>query len=1087
MQERKLYIYKASAGAGKTFFLTESFLILAFRAPAYFRKVLAVTFTNKAAEEMKTRITEQINQLAENPDTSQHLAALKKVFPHKTKESIQKEAEAIRNEILHNYSLFSVSTIDSFVQKIIRAFTFEMNLRSNYNVQLDTESVMVDLRDRLLDKIEHDERLLKWLIKFAEYKIAENKSWDFNRDIEQLSAKVLGEEYRNYYGNRQLPDNLDKLRKKLLSIKKDFEKRMLSISQTAREAIENQSIDYTKPGNKSKLAGEYLLKHIPNGKYEPNKTLQKILHEPEKWANQKANTDARAEAKKLYEAVAPLLKEAFDLFFGEYPQYKSTVEVLNNFYTFGILADIAALLPDYREDNNELLISDTTLLLKELIQNNDAPFIYEKTGNRYSHILFDEFQDTSNFQWENFKPLIQNSLSAGNYNLIVGDIKQSIYGWRGGDRTLLLHGVKDQIGPENVAENNLAYNRRSAANIVRVNNLLFKRLPEILQNTFNAKLKELSSDEMAEEAEKEGMLTAITEAYKESSQKIVEKSDYKGYAEIKFSAKSKGENKADAENRAGEMTADAVNRLLMRGCRAGDIGILVRNNTEAQLLTDMLYAYQAENPKAAEYQVFSASSAELIKSPSVKLITAAFKHICEPEDDIARAELLQAARRLKGSEAPELHSLLSHPELARKFLPDGSAQSMDELKSMSLYELSEKMIDYFALRENTDDFEFIRNLQDLILNYAERNSDDLHSFTQWWQEQGIKEFLQISDKLNAVKILTVHKSKGLGIKHLIVPFANWDLAPQANTSFWAEDELGFFGKKQYYLLDYKKALANTVFRKSYFRHTLNNYTEALNLLYVALTRAVESLTVFVHFNPNSKTISNVGHLLKEALKKPADSNETDSDLYIDPAEYFNESDNCLIIGQPPEDSQEKTEDEPTKSFFENEYPGRKSALIPAISAQSEDFFIEAVEAVKQKVDYGSLMHKIFAEIKTSDDIDQVVSRLHIEGYITKDERSELSRKTKEIILRPAVVDWFKNDKEVITERSIITEEGLTRIPDRVVIDKDRITVIDFKFGKQRPEHHEQVLEYKELLQKIYARKVQAFLYYAETDHKEEVL
>lgn len=1076
-----LNIYRASAGAGKTFFLTESFLKLAFRAPDYSRKILAVTFTNKAAEEMKSRITEQLNLLTEKPEKADHLSVLQAAFPEMSLEEIRQRAESIRDEILHNYSLFSVSTIDSFVQKVVRAFTFEMNLRSNYNVQLDTDAVMSDLRERLFEKLKDDERLLAWLIKFAEYKIGENKSWNYNKDIEELSREILKEDFQSKKIAEHESEDLDALRKRLSEVKNDFEKKMLAISDKAVKAVEANETDYNTLGQKVKYIGDHLTKKIKKGEYEPTKTVRGIADNPDAWSNKGANEQTLQKIAQFHAAAGPLIKEAVDLYINDYPIYASANEVLKNFYSFGLLSDIAALLPEYRNDNNELLISDTTFLLKELIQNNDAPFIYEKTGNRYAHILIDEFQDTSNFQWENFEPLIKNSLAAGNFNLLVGDIKQSIYSWRGGDWTLLLHRVKDRIGAENVFENNLPYNWRSAKNIVRFNNTIFERLPKILQEHFNAEVKSKTSEELNQSFESEGMFTAIEDAYRQSAQKIPKNQKNLGFAYTEFVLKEKGELKADVEQRIGNKVGQIVNELLSKGHKAGDIGLLVRTGADAKKITDLLYAYQKEHPESKTFDVISQASAELSGSASVKIIVAAMKYLHEPKDQIAKAELLYEYMQIRQGESTKLHRIFSDEGAARELLPKAFKAAVSELNNMQLYELTERLIDCFELRTNMGDFEFIRSFQDLVFDFVSKKGNDLHEFIQWWEEKGKTESLQTSDKHNAVKILTVHKSKGLGIDNLIVPFANWSISPQSRTNFWAKDDSGFFGAYEYLPLNYKSALADTVFRRSYHRYTLHGYTEALNLLYVALTRAKLTLTIFAPVNANAKSLGTVADLLLKAIKTPANNEESESGIFTDTLSNYTASEHQFVLGEIPY-KEEKTEYS-AKSFFKESYPGNGGSLKPEISYQSKDFFIESIETIKEKVDSGSLMHRIFAEIRTPKDTKGVVEQLHTEGYISKEEKGHLYEKVQQILSRPKVAEWFREGLEVISERSIITEEGLTRIPDRVVIADKRISVIDFKFGKERPEHFEQINEYKALLEKIYGSKVVGYLYYAETDRE----
>ncbi|MEA2043212.1 MAG: UvrD-helicase domain-containing protein [Bacteroidota bacterium] len=1079
--QNSLNIYRASAGSGKTFFLTASFLKLAFADPDNYKKILAVTFTNKAAEEMKTRITEEIDLMVRNPQKSAHFANIKEEYPNYSNKQIQALAESIRDRILHNYSLFSVSTIDSFVQKIIRAFTYEMSLQSNYNIQLDSDSVIAELRDRLYEKVKDNKKLLSWLIQFAEYKIDENKSWDFNNDIEALSKEILKEQFQSmelFFEEEDSTKKLEELRVILRKTKKDFESTMNALAKTAENEIKKTGIDHTKLGQRTKYAAEYFLSKIKAKDFVPVATVLKIMDNPDEWPNKSANDEVRDKINTLYNILNPLLNKAVETYNAQYPVYISANEVLKNFYALGVLGDIASLLPDYRKENNELLISDTTLLLKELIKNNDAPFIYEKAGNKYDHILIDEFQDTSNFQWENFKPLIRNSLASAKFNLIVGDIKQSIYSWRGGDWSLLLHKVKEQIGQEFITENNLPFNWRSAGHIVRFNNTLFRRMPHILQTVFNQNVEENSTEDYVKIMKENNRFSMITDAYASSMQKTTQDDKAPGFVRLDFIIKEKGDTKEDYDIEIAQRLPEHINSLLEKNYSAGDIGILVRTNEQSKKVMDMIYNYQETHEASKKYAVVSASSAALSKSDAVKILIGAFKYLNDPKNQITAVELALEYQAHKNSKTLKKHQIIASAKHIEEFLPEKFARRQEAIREMHLFELTEELLDMFELRKAKNDFEFIRSFQDLVLNYVQKKGNLLDEFVDWWDEKGHQESLLLSEKQNAVKIQTIHKSKGLAYEHVIVPFADWSISPKANDTFWAKADSSIFGDLQYFPVKYSKKLGDTIFRTSYYEHSLQAHTESLNLLYVVLTRAKQSLLVFCPQKQNPDKITTVADLLYHAVHQ-TQSSEEDQQNYQDTTPYFDSISNRFIIGALSESK--KSEPWLAKSAFETEYPGNRGVVRPDISYQSKDFFIESLDYIEDKVNYGSLMHKIFEGITTIEDINPVIKNLHAEGYITKEESNMLAKEVKSIIQRPKVAPWFKPGIEVITEKAIITEEGQTRIPDRVVIENDKITVIDFKFGKQRKEHLSQIKEYQSLLEKIYGAKVDTALYYAELD------
>jgi ATP-dependent helicase/nuclease subunit A len=464
----KLKIYKASAGSGKTHSLTEEYLSLAALYPDNFKRILAVTFTNKAAEEMKQRILESLNDILKLSEKADFYHVFRRINKDKSPFEILESVRQVRDSILHNYSYFSLSTIDSFVQKVIKSFTYEIGVESGYRIELDTEKVLSDITELLYKQIDTDENLRNWLIHFANYKMDEGKNWDFRAEINKLAREIFKEEFEsvdldeNEEGQyKAISENFEKLNQ----IKQSFEKQMTNIGKQTIEIFTKQNIDYQNLGQKMGWLGNYLTRKITEPSkvedYVPTPSVQKLLDDVESWTAKSASAEIKRTVNGLFYQVNPLLNKAISLIQNDFKYYLGAINILSAFHAYGILRKLAALLPEYRSRNNLLLISDSTRILKEIIAGNDAPFIYEKIGNRFRHVLIDEFQDTSGFQWENFKPLIQNSLAEGQTNLIVGDIKQSIYRWRGGDWSLLLSKVDEEIGNTYIEHKTLETNWRS--------------------------------------------------------------------------------------------------------------------------------------------------------------------------------------------------------------------------------------------------------------------------------------------------------------------------------------------------------------------------------------------------------------------------------------------------------------------------------------------------------------------------------------------------------------------------------------------------------------------------------------------------
>ena len=606
-------------------------------------------------------------------------------------------------------------------------------------------------------------------------------------------------------------------------------------------------------------------------------------------------------------------------------------------------------------------------------------------------------------------------------------------------------------------------------------------MPKNLQSWFNNTVTDNSSEEYVKSMEKNKRFSMITDAYKSSMQKISSDKIKPGFVRIDFLKKEKGETQTDIDKKIAEKLPEHINELLNNNHAPGDIGILVRTNSQSKKVMSMIYDYQTNNPETHKYSVVSSDSAELSKSPSVKIIVSALKYLNNPDDNISAAELIYETQKLKSSSEHEYHKLFSETDKPEKYLPEKFIKRISILKQMHIYELSEELIELFGLKKNKGDLEFIRSLQDIIFSFAQNIGNDLNDFCNWWNEKGKGESLQLSEKQNAVIIQTIHKSKGLAYNHVIIPYADWSLAANTNSTFWAKSDSPVFNGFEYFPLKYKKGLTDTIFRTSYYDHTLHAYTEALNLLYVVFTRAKNSLTVFAPQKAKQNSMTTVADLLYQAISEPAKDSENNKN-YIDTSLAYKPETNSYTIGKLSYENLYTPAK--TKSFFD-EYPGNNGTVKPDISFQSKDFFIESISMVEEKVNYGSLMHNIFAEIETPNDIKPAIEKLHTEGYITNEETNNLYKKIKKIINRPTVSEWFREGLEIITEKAIITEEGLTRIPDRIIINEGKIIVIDFKFGKERDEHNAQILEYKDLLEKIYGKQVKAIIYYAESDFIKE--
>lgn len=494
-----LTVYRASAGAGKTHKLTGEYLTLLFTGPGAFRRILAVTFTNKATDEMKTRIVDELYNLASGRK-SDYVELLKSTYSL-TEVQVRKQAAKILIDILHDYSAFNISTIDRFFQQTMRAFTREIGLQGGYGIEMDQELVLTTAIDNLLSDLEKPESkdLLGWLLRFAEDKIESGGEWNLRKDIMALSREVFKESYKAFSEavGRDIEDKkaLEDYKNELYGIIRSVEATAKELGERGLAILNKYGLKVTdfKGGSRSPLT---LLDRLVQGEMkEPSATFIGLADNLDGCFTKTVSLGTRQIIGCAFEdGLNDCIKGIISLF-GNLTAYNTAREIVRYYYTLGILTDVSRQIAAYREEKNVMLIADTTELLSKVIEGSDAPFIYEKTGTHVDHYMIDEFQDTSGMQWNNFRPLIEESLAHSRDNLIVGDVKQSIYRFRNSDWKLLDEQVQADFSSEEIHEETLKDNWRSCRNIVEFNNALFTTLPGVLQAVYNEALSVSSLSE----------------------------------------------------------------------------------------------------------------------------------------------------------------------------------------------------------------------------------------------------------------------------------------------------------------------------------------------------------------------------------------------------------------------------------------------------------------------------------------------------------------------------------------------------------------------------------------------------------------
>ncbi|WP_459187811.1 UvrD-helicase domain-containing protein [Parabacteroides sp. APC149_11_2_Y6] len=1071
-----LTVYRASAGAGKTHKLTGEYLTLLFNGPGAFRRILAVTFTNKATDEMKSRIVSELYNLASGKK-SDYVDLLQSAYSL-TEEQVRKQAAKIQIDILHDYSAFNISTIDRFFQQTMRAFTREIGLQGGYGIEMDQELVLTAAIDSLLGDLEKPEskELLGWLLRFAEDKIENGGEWNLRKDIMALSREVFKESYKTFSEqvNRDISD-----KKALETYKNDLYGIIRSVETNAKELGERGLAVMNKYGLKQEDFSRgnitvSLFAKLAQGEMKtPNATFCNMADNIEACFKKTTPIGTRQIIGCAFDDGLNDCIKGIIALFGNLTAYNTAREIVRYYYTLGILTDVSRQIAAYREEKNIMLIADTTELLNKVIGGSDTPFVYEKTGTHVDHYMIDEFQDTSGMQWNNFRPLIEESLSHARANLIVGDVKQSIYRFRNSDWKLLDKQVKADFSAEQLREDTLKDNWRSCRHIVEFNNALFTTIPGVLQVFYN---ETLSASSLNEEQQAE-YFTKIMSAYDKSYQQVplpFQKKD--GHVRIEFLS---GDEEKDWKEEAMECIPKILQQLQDNGYALKDIAILVRTNQEGAKVADTLLSYKEEHPSEQyHYDIISDDALFISSSAAVRFIISVLRYLKNPEDMINGRIVLYSYQVLTGTFGTEETSF--PPEIIR---------SLHALSRQSLYEITEGLFRLFSVNFPENEQVFVQAFLDMVSEYGQKESADLGRFLKWWDETGYKKTIATPDAQNAIRIMTVHKSKGLGFKAVIVPFGDWEIdhKPTKPVILWCHPEEKPFDRLHLVPVRYGQGLANTIFAEDYFRERLHAFIDNLNTLYVAFTRAKEELIVF---SPRPKKIkeetgdveriSTLTDALWAGLHTTAGTTR-DGEPLISLPDSFNLADGIFELGNwwhpvSPKENGETEEIEMTN--LKSISPDDRLRL----RLHGKGFFFD-----NERRKHGTLMHEVLSHIHTRKDIPVSVETYRLSGVINKEEAAELKQRLGNLLDNPEVAPWYNGEARILNEVDILFGNGLSKRPDRVMITGDRVIVVDYKFGEHPDKrYHSQVRNYLKLIRQMGYEQVEGYLWYVELDQIEAV-
>ena len=1049
-----ILINKASAGSGKTYTLVKEYLIMLLGKKTEggnyildkhpndnHRYILAITFTNKATEEMKSRIVETLDVLASNPDESPYITDLTTMLGA-SKDDISKSAGIAERQMLEDYTNFNVCTIDTFFQKILRTFAYEVNLSSNYGVELNDEYVVElgvnNLKTRLHDESgKKNKSLSHWLWMFVQDSIKNGSSWDvFYKPKSKKTvdnslynfAKVLTNEVVKK-NSKQLFDFLADP-KNIQAFNVALNSGISNLIPKVKECVSNIYELLKGPDIK---ANNYFTKFLDALNNSANPFLIKDLDKKveKKIADQ---SFVNKNSAKVNESAICLYLEQIRDYGTVYASYK---KILDLTYQLGLLGDINASMQDFTNENNTILLSGTNDIVKRIIDGCETPFIYERIGMYLHNFLLDEFQDTSRMQWENLLPLVRNGLANGHDSLIIGDVKQSIYRFRNSDPQLLHSQLKVDFSNDSIKYNEgRSINWRSARNIVHWNNAFFQFLSMALN------MDEFYADVEQEVSPKNEKLPGhVVVARREIPDKKKD-TDGSNDCEIKNDDNS-NDNDLNFKEWAIEKMIVDLQSLLARGFKQKDIAVLSNTNREGQLAISRIMKWNIENPDK-QMKVVSEESLLVISSPAVRIVVNILKMLdrCEAHNEDGR-EMPMVLRRFEANRSEGMDTSEAFED-AIVSKDEDIADYIDRLyetsKSACLDSVVEQIIKSQLSKQMTEEnTPYLLAFLDSVVDFMSRYGSNIHHFLKWWDKVGPGLSISSPDNIDAIRVITIHKSKGLQFPCVLIPMFDWNF--DQSSIEWIETA-GFKDKLPKGvaippIVPVKRDNKRTLFDKEFKKIARSNIMDSLNKTYVACTRAQYELIIYTENNKE------LGLQLSQFL-------ETCRNNDISPTPTENcDPDVVYELGKPMLRS-----DIPALNSDDNALPDNvESRIMPPYSVVSDvdrwkltspDIIID-VRGTTRWV--GEMLHKVMERVRTPKNLKKAFGRALHRGMITEEEHDEYLALLSKRLADPRVADWFANDNRLMLERSVTIGGNGQKRPDRVVMKPNgEIIIVDYKFG-----------------------------------------
>lgn len=1010
LQAGDFKIYNASAGAGKTYTLVKEFLslLLTNESDYHFEHILAITFTNKAAGEMKERIIETLEEIAKNPNPKEDQYILELASELNLKpEIIKTKAYNILIAILHNYSKFSISTIDKFNLRLMKSFAQDLGLSMNFDVEMNTNEIINESVDLLYSKIGEDEKLTQTMIKIALDNMDENKSWDIRKTLSSDTSDISND--RHLQDLEKLKnislDEFIRYRKVIFDDIKTLKDGLITIGNEFFELLANNGISVNElPGKSRGIAAFFQkLKNFDGfGLILPTDANTKDILEEGYLSKVK---DATAES------IFPQVKDLFEKAANINDHLLLLTSIQKNISSISLINEVEKSLDSIKKDSNVLLINEFNTIISKNLQQQPANFIYERIGSRYNHYFIDEFQDTSTLQWNNLNPLVENARAQSDTIMLVGDAKQSIYRWRGGNPEQMIDLI-DRKEEENIKVEELEKNWRSHENIIQFNNELYSFIAPQLNLPSFQYLYEIGNKQ-------------LTNHQKD------------GFVKINFIEQEGGSKDLFKEQNL-ELVLKTIEDCRANGFSLNDIAILVRSNAQGILLAK----YLTEN----NLVVISNEALLLKNSFEIQLIEYLFKITSNPQDEQSKIRFLMVAYELELIKTDDLTITVEKALKGDlpKFLKLTKSLGIDldfiQDQNLSLYDFTEKAIRTLHLQERSP--AYILSFLDVILEYSSKNESDLNSFLEFWSTIKDKASIKTPKGVDAIQIMTIHKSKGLEFPVVILPFLDWQ---SKNSKIWIplqKDEENPFETFYVGINNELKSIKNEAIKSKIDEEENLVQLDEINTLYVATTRAKEQLYMIALKPKESSKSKNIANYLHKFVS------------------YKGFSENEVILkGSPKRIS--------TPKIIEN-----SSAELKIYSSDWNTRLVINTNSEKAQeklkfTEFGNTVHNILSQIVTQNDLPKIIESEKQRGTISVENVEHLQKTLQNLLQDAKLVPYFAEGLTVLNERDFIDENGQIFRADRVVIDSENnCSIIDYKTGQPDLDHHFQVNRYTDFFRNL---------------------